>query len=558
VIDPDAPDGFDAVLLEESLEELYEQAPCGYVSTFPDGSFARANQTFLGWIGYARDELLRGKRFQDLLTIGGRIFYETHYAPLLQMQGFVNEIAFDLICRDGRHLPILISSIQKRNAAGTPLLHRTTIFNASDRREYERELLIARKQAEQAADRITHLLTITTMLSKALTPLQVAEIITQQSSRVLNAQAGVVGIVTSDGISLEIVHSVGYPTEMLESWRHFPLDTHMPLADAVRTGEPSLLASPSALAARYPQLAALVERTGNQSVVAIPLSSNGRAIGVLGLSFAIAQSFTTEDRTFLLMLARQCALALERARLYEAEQAAHAAAQEAVHIRDTFFSVAAHELKNPLTSLLGNAQLLQRRLLRESRLSEGNQRSLAVVIEQAVRLNKMITEMLDVGRIASGHLTINRARLDINALIQRVVAEAQPTLIQHTLSYHDPGTPLIINGDASRLEQVLQNLLQNAIKYSPAGGRITLRVERQGQVICIAVADQGIGIPQRALPQLFQRFYRATQAAAGGIEGLGIGLYVVKEIVTLHGGTVMVESTEGVGSTFTVCLPLAH
>jgi signal transduction histidine kinase len=331
----------------------------------------------------------------------------------------------------------------------------------------------------------------------------------------------------------------------------------MPLADAVRTGEPVLLASPGALTTRYPQLVTLSERTGNQSLVAVPVSSNGRAIGVLGLSFAEARPFTSEDRTFLLMLARQCALALERAQLYEAEQAARAEAQAAVQSRDTFFSVASHELKNPLTSLLGNAQLLQRRLLRESTLSERNQRILAGIVGQAIRMNKLITEMLDIGRIASGQLTITRARLDVTALAKRVAEEIQPTLTQHSLIYRDPGIPLMSDGDALRLEQVLQNLLQNAIKYSPAGGPITLQVERQGHLVRLAVSDQGVGIPQHGLQQIFQRFYRASHGATGGIEGLGIGLYVVKEIVTLHGGTVAVESTEGVGSTFTICLPLA-
>src|SRR5690349_6509809 len=137
----------DARLLEESLDDLYEHAPCGYVSTLPDGTFVKVNHTFLVWIGYESDELLAGKQFQDLLTVAGKIFHETHYAPLLHMQGFVNEIAFDLVCRDGQQLPVFINSLQKRDAAGTPLLNRITIFNASDRRQYERELLLARKKA---------------------------------------------------------------------------------------------------------------------------------------------------------------------------------------------------------------------------------------------------------------------------------------------------------------------------------------------------------------------------------------------------------------------------
>ena len=116
----------------------------------------------------------------------------------------------------------------------------------------------------------------------------------------------------------------------------------------------------------------------------------------------------------------------------------------------------------------------------------------------------------------------------------------------------------MIDGDALRLEQVVQNLLQNAIKYTPGGGTITVRVEQHGQMGCIVVSDPGIGIPAEALPRLFQRFYRAANVEQGGIGGLGIGLYVVKEIVTLHSGTITVESAEGAGSTFTVCLPLTQ
>jgi PAS domain S-box-containing protein len=555
---PGKPEGFDATLLEESPDDLYEHAPCGYVSTFPGGAFAKVNQTFLDWTGYARDDLLGGRRFQDLLTVGGRIFYETHYSPLLHMQGFVNEIAFDLVCRDGQHLPVLLNSVQRRDAIGTPLLHRTTIFNASDRRKYEQELLLARKQAEQAADRMARLQTAMVALAEALTSARVAEIITEQGVAALGAQAGLIAVVTNDGAGLELVHAVGYPADLLVSWQRFPLHSAMPLADAVRTGEPIVLESPEALAARYPQLAAMSDRTGNASMAAIPLGVDGRAIGVLGLSFAAVQAFTVEDRTFLLTLARQCALALERARLYEAERSARTEAQEALRIRDAFLSIAAHELKNPLTSLLGNAQLLQRRTIRGATLPERDQQTITVIVDQAGRLNKLIAALLDVSQMETGQLSIERAALDLCALARRVVADVQPTLTQHTLAFSDPGLALLVSGDALRLEQVVQNLLQNAIKYSPAGGIVTVRVEQREQMACVAVTDQGIGIPQEALPRLFQRFYRAEPATSGTISGLGIGLYVVKEIVTLHGGTVTVDSAEGKGSAFTICLPLAR
>ncbi len=138
-------------LIEESAEDLYDNAPCGYISALPGGTIVKVNQTFLNWTGYRREDLVDRKRFQDLLTAGGRIFHETHYAPLLRMQGAVREIAVDLICANGGRLPALINSVLRKDEDGNPLLTRTTVFNATDRKEYERELLRERQRAEQAA-----------------------------------------------------------------------------------------------------------------------------------------------------------------------------------------------------------------------------------------------------------------------------------------------------------------------------------------------------------------------------------------------------------------------
>jgi PAS domain S-box-containing protein len=240
----------------------------------------------------------------------------------------------------------------------------------------------------------------------------------------------------------------------------------------------------------------------------------------------------------------------DRARLFRESQ-------EAVRLRDIFFSVAAHELKTPLTSLLGQAQLLQRRGQREGTLSERDSRTVGVVAEQAARLNKMVAALLDVSRLEQGKLSIERASLDLGALITRVVDELRPTLTHHTIEYTAPDTRLPLEGDELRLEQVLQNLLGNAIKYSPDGGPVAVRVERCGTFARLSIRDQGIGIPPDALSQLFGRFYRADNVDDRQFAGLGIGLYVVREIVEMHGGTVSVESREGQGSIFTITLPLS-
>ncbi len=246
---------------------------------------------------------------------------------------------------------------------------------------------------------------------------------------------------------------------------------------------------------------------------------------------------------------------LERAELLEREHAARAAAEAAVRIRDTFLSTASHELKTPLTVLLGNIQLLQRRQSHAASLAEQDQRLLRIIGEQAGRLNRLIAALLDISRLQTGQLTIVRALFDIGALVGRVVDDVQPTLVRHTIACELPDTPLMIEGDELRLEQVLQNLLSNAVKYSPGGGPITVQVERQEARVRIAVADQGIGIPQASLPKLFERFYRADNIDPQQISGMGIGLSVVRAIVELHGGEVDVVSPETGGSVFIVYLP---
>jgi signal transduction histidine kinase len=141
----------DSSLLEESAEDLYEHAPCGYLSTLPDGTIVRVNETFVEWTGAPRQTLLGGTKFQSLLTVGSRIYHETHYAPLLRMQGFVNEIALEVLRHDQRILPVLVNSRQKCDANGAPVFNRITLFDSTDRRRYERELLLARRKAEQVA-----------------------------------------------------------------------------------------------------------------------------------------------------------------------------------------------------------------------------------------------------------------------------------------------------------------------------------------------------------------------------------------------------------------------
>jgi len=139
---------------DDNLEELYDEAPCGFVSTLPQGVIVRVNRTILTWTGYAAEELLAGKRFAELLSVPSALLYETQCAPMIRLQGFVNEIALDLCGKDGRAIPILLGSVAKKDAAGKTILIRSVVFNAPARREYERELRLARATAEDAAEQL--------------------------------------------------------------------------------------------------------------------------------------------------------------------------------------------------------------------------------------------------------------------------------------------------------------------------------------------------------------------------------------------------------------------
>ena len=151
------PDARFSALLEDSVEDLYEYAPCGYLSTLLDGTIAKINATLLGWLGLERAQVVGVRRFADLLTVGGRLYHETHFAPLLRMQGEINGVALELAAVDGRRLPVLVTSTLKTGTDGEPLLIRTTVVDASERRAYERELLAARREADLERDRLARL-----------------------------------------------------------------------------------------------------------------------------------------------------------------------------------------------------------------------------------------------------------------------------------------------------------------------------------------------------------------------------------------------------------------
>jgi two-component system sensor histidine kinase/response regulator len=233
-------------------------------------------------------------------------------------------------------------------------------------------------------------------------------------------------------------------------------------------------------------------------------------------------------------------------------------AQDAIQVRDEFLSVAAHELKTPLTALrlnLERALYLTTRGPAETLPKSSVEKSLKPAVRQLERLQLLLEALLDVSRVTNRRLRLDVSAVDLVEIVgdmaQRLEAEARVAGVQ--LQFELPREPLIIFGDRLRLEQVLNNLMSNAIKYGE-GKPVTVRLEERPEVAVLTVIDQGIGIATQDQARIFDRFERATSSRQS--ESLGLGLYIVKEIVTAHGGSITVESKPGAGSAFQVQLPL--
>ncbi len=230
--------------------------------------------------------------------------------------------------------------------------------------------------------------------------------------------------------------------------------------------------------------------------------------------------------------------------------------QLSVAQRDNFLSIASHELRTPVSAIMGFSQHLnQRARQNDGKLSPRDFKALDIIFKQTKRLEKLISELLDLSRLQGEGLALENRPLDLAKLLRGLVEEITPLVEKHSIKLNLPAYPVMIAGDSFRLEQAFLNLINNSIKYSPNNYTITINVGRKANKAFCSIDDKGIGISREALPLIFERFFRADNGRAEIAGGLGIGLFLVKEIVTLHGGEVKVESEIGKGATFTVAFP---
>ncbi|MCC5602621.1 PAS domain S-box protein [Nostoc favosum] len=506
------------------------------------------------------------KQLVEQLGLGISIFYpELSDSNLVQMAQ--NEEHLQLLRSLGIS-SLMVIPVRSRGQ----LFGAISFFTAESGRHYQQTDLalaedIARRAAtaidnarlyqetERSVNRTILLQRITAALSEALTPQQVADVVVNQGIAALEATGGSVVLLTEGDTTLKVVQAIGYPQTLINTWATFPITAPNQIAETVRTGQPVFLENLAAMIARYPDLADVVTVIANNAWASIPLIAEGKVIGALGLSFTIGQIFNEEDRGFMLTLGQQCAQAIARAQLYEAEKTARAQAETANRIKDEFLAVLSHELRTPLNPILGWAKLLRTRKFDEATRI----RALETIERNAKLQTQLIGDLLDVSRILQGKVRLNLYAVDLKVAIAaaletvRLAAEAKSIEIKTVLS-HDIGKVL---GDGDRLQQVMWNLLSNAVKFTPTEGRVEVRLEQVGLEAQIQVIDTGKGIMLEFLPYVFDYFRQADAKTTRIFGGLGLGLAIVRHLVELHGGTVQAESLgEGQGATFTVRLPL--
>ncbi|MFY0526988.1 PAS domain S-box protein [Archangium gephyra] len=395
-----------------------------------------------------------------------------------------------------------------------------------------------RKLAEQHAEA---LLSATAAFSHALTPRQVAEALVAHGLKSLDACAGVVTGGVDEG--LVVLGSVGYPEDTLRAFSTLRLTQSLPIPQVVRAGRAVWIESIEALERDWPEAAPWVRKNRGRSWGSLPLVSGERVVGVLTLSFPTPRRFSTREKLHLESLCRLGAQALERARVYE--EARHRA-----ELEQQFIGVVSHDLRNPLAAISLGARTLQRM---ERPAPEALMRTTGRIANSADTMGRMISDLLDFtrGRLGGG-IPLERTATELVRLGREVIEEFSVT---------HPSNDIRLEGDAlcegwwdgPRMRQVLSNLLSNALRHARPGSEVVVEVRGLGGEAELKVSNEGEPIPAELVPVLFEPFRRGmSKFRPSG--SLGLGLFIVHQVVTGHGGRMEVGSAGGVTS-FTVRVP---
>jgi PAS domain S-box-containing protein len=354
--------------------------------------------------------------------------------------------------------------------------------------------------------------------------------------------------VVENGWIQKVAHRDPAKQELVERLRRLHIDPQQPhlARTALETGESQLVSEAPAgfieSLAQSEEHLAILRELDPRSFIAVPLRARGQVLGVLFLVSSTAGRFSQDDLPLAEELARRAALAVDNACLYRA-------AQRAIRARDELMGLVAHDLRNPLNAMATSAKVVLRRIG-----SGPIRRLVQTILRSSGRMDRLIRDLLDVSMIEAGHLPLERSEQDASTLVLEASELLRPTAENASLELvvDLPAELSAVYADRERVLQVFSNLIDNAAKFTQAGGRIRVAAERRGADVLFTVSDTGRGIPPEDLPHVFDRYWQARRACRSGT---GLGLAIAKGIVEAHGGRIWVASTAGAGTTFYFTLP---
>jgi len=408
------------------------------------------------------------------------------------------------------------------------------------------------REAQLATERVWRLQNFTAALSSAVTMKDVAKVLFERGLEQFGAKAlGIVWMMRPGKLQLVFGHGVSEPEfRFLDSAAR--AGKRLPIRDAILERRAVWLESPDEIRAQYPALEPLRARRGESGCAVVPLVVGDHCPGVIAFTFAQGRRLSLAERTFVEALAQLSAQAFHRARLFEAEQEARREAQRIGRLQEQLVAAVGHDLRTPLSAIrLGTGLVLER-----GGVSASQAETLARISNSAERMSAIVRDLLDVSRARRGlGIAIRCEPADLGEIARRA-------LLEFSDADHDGKLTLAVTGDATlegdgaRLVQVISNLVGNALQHG-GGAPVLIAIDGGEADVRLRVHNDGPPIPASALPRIFDPFtrghgHRAHHAHGGGI---GLGLFIVREVVLAHGGTVDVQSHEGQGTTFTVVLP---
>ncbi|MEJ8859386.1 ATP-binding protein [Variovorax robiniae] len=493
-----------------SAEQLFDEFPTALLVTSITGNILKVNKTFCTWLGIERDDLVGRKRLQELFTMGGRIFHQTHWLPTLQMQGSLSEVKLDVRHRDGHTIPMMLNAIRRTTDAGS--YDEISMVVAEERNKYERELLVARKRADE--------LVIKERETQAA--LQVTQARLRQALRLGNLFLWDIDAATgARRYEGDVARLLGYATAC-------PVDE-----------------------SRYAEAIDLADRENERHAMERALGRSEEAYnctyrlnGVDGVQRTVVSSgqvFFSEDGAlayFVGVLSDITESTRERAR-----------AEDRALFAEQMVGIVSHDLRNPLSAILMGAKVLS-----HDEDAPQKVRVLGHVTRSAQRAQRLIGELLDftLARVGRG-LTVAPAPLDLHVLVAGIVEELALAFPGRQLVHRAEGDAQCI-ADADRVAQLVGNLVGNAMAYGDPAGAVTVTSAIRGDTASLSVHNQGEPIPQALQASLFEPMVRGDPGESA-TRSVGLGLFIVRAIALAHGGDVRLRSSRADGTTFIFAFP---